>query len=232
VESLERICTYCLRQTSEPTDDHVFPEAWYTKDTAGSRPIVLAGRDCNEAHGRSEAELLKTLGFCFGFEDPRALGIGEKVARSVKPAAGKSPKDKWHRAQVHRKLGTLMTPADRADSNITIPGFGPDAPNSSGIAITVKGRNLLRLSEKMARGFTRLEIGGLIGEGYKFSFWLPGEDELPAILAMIESGGSVFERLPSFRVVTLREKSDPMEAIFAFQIWSNRLNLIVAVEPR
>jgi hypothetical protein len=232
VASSAEICTYCLKPTDDPTYDHVLPEAWYTKDTVGSKPTVLAGRDCNEAHGRSEAELLKTLGFCFGFGDTRALGIGEKVARSVNPAAGKNPKDIVHRAAAHRKLGTLMIPAEKADSKITIPGFGADPTNPSRLAITVSGKNLLRLSEKMARGFTRIDTGALIGNGYAFSCYLPCEDELLPILEMIEPGGSVFDRLPSLRVVTLREKSDPLEAIFAFQIWSRRLNLIVSVEPR
>jgi hypothetical protein len=229
--SSRQICTYCLKPTDDPTDDHVLPEAWYTRDTVGSKPTVLAGRDCNEAHGRSEAGLLKTLGFCFGFGDARALGIGEKVARSVNPAAGQSLKDRAHRAAAHRKLGTLMIPADQADSKITIPGFGPDPTNPSRIAITVDGKNLSRLSKKMARGFTRIDTGKLIGDNFAFSFFLPGEDELPPILEMIEAGGSVFERLPSLRVVTFRERSDPLEAIFAFQIWSRRLNLIVSVEP-
>ena len=226
-----QICTYCLKPTDDPTDDHVLPEAWYTQDTVGSKPTVLAGRDRNEAHGRSEARLLKTLGFCFGFSDERALGIGEKVARSVNPAAGKSPKDMAHRAAAHRKLGTLMIPADKADSKITIPGFGPDPTNPSGVAMKFDGRDLWWLSEKMARGFTRIDTGKLIGDNFAFGFYLPGEDELPPILEMIEAGGSVFERLPSLRVVTRREMSDPLEAFFAFQIWSRRLNLIVSVTP-
>ena len=86
------VCVHCLKYFDEMTWDHVFPEAWYPSTTPENlaKWKIPSCRRCNKDYGELEEDLLLRLGMCVSPDAAGAAGIGDRVLRSVDPAAARS----------------------------------------------------------------------------------------------------------------------------------------------
>lgn len=237
-------CVYCLKPCDNPTEDHIFPEAWYPDDFPRDlqKPTAPACGDCNGSHGRNERILLQRLGMHFSLDDPRAKGIGRKAARAIDPGAAKTEKDRLHRALGHKALGrAMMNVSEIGPDTRVVSGFGPhsDPGQRSKIAIQIPPDAMRTFAEKLARGFTWCRLLQTLSPEFEFHFWNPNAEQEAAVveiasglLANAPAGVDVLNRAPAIMVFRFADPSDPLPAFFIFEIWSGTWKLFVEVRRK
>ena len=148
-------CVHCLRFTDDITDDHVFPDSWYTESTPGTvqRWTVPCCRPCNKNLGALESDLLVRLALCLDPKSEAAKGVSEKALRSLGIDAGElAPKDRGHRENRRLKLKAEFIPVTAGEQ---MPGAIPgpaQKPGPGEYLVPIPWAGLSIIAEKIARG--------------------------------------------------------------------------------
>jgi len=63
-----------------------------------------ACRECNEAYGKAEEDLIMALGMCLSTEDPYANSVSERAIRSMDPGAASTTEEAKRRLARQRSF--------------------------------------------------------------------------------------------------------------------------------
>ena len=70
------------------------------------RPKALACRECNEAYGKAEEDLIMALGMCLNTENLYANSVSERVIRSMDAGAASTTEEAKRRLARRRSFQT------------------------------------------------------------------------------------------------------------------------------
>jgi len=228
-------CIHCFRWFPNLTSDHVFPRAWYPRDTPeGLEKWQAPACDgCNKIHVRNEEELLYRLGLCLPHEEIRAMGIAEKALRALDPACGKSDRDRRIREAKRKRVELDVLPFDAVPSDRILPGFGPVPGIKPGRVVKIQETNLKMLALKMATGMSFVLDGRYLDdERYKVDTHVVQEgSEKATIIELIREKGETVARGPGVVVSRVVPSDDFRVALFYIEIWG-RFNFFISVLPK
>ena len=148
-------CVHCPRSAN--TRDHVYPKSWYPTSTDASvqRWTVPSCEECNKNLGEVEKQLLIRLGLGVDPDCIEASGISMKALRSLGVGVELSAAEKPHRYKQRAKILSEMKPFLEIKGKFPlVPGTKPHKgfPEDVQYTITVPGRMLEKLAEKIVRG--------------------------------------------------------------------------------
>lgn len=227
-------CTYCLKHFAELTSDHVFPKGWYPDTTPQNleKWQVPACKECNTKYSKVEGELLQKIGLCIAPDQLAALGIADKVLRSLNPKHARNAIDRRHREKSRDKVLQNLIPATHTPSESIVPGFGPwpgaELFEQYGIPVSKKSLNLL--GEKLIRGFTYEMYARYIEADHKVSVWLAHEQHARQLIESIRHYGAEYHRGPGIKIGAAYTPEDPISGAFEIIIWG-KLHLYGAILP-
>lgn len=216
-------CVHCLNHFDELTWDHVFPEAWYPETTPANldKWKIPACFHCNQAHAKSESDLLVRLGLCIDPDDPKSAGIVERALRAVSPTEGKSDRDASAREALRQRILRQSFEGDDIPYQAVYPGFGPQPGlhDEERVAISISAVSVRRLVEKVVRGITYLESDQYVEEPYSVEHYVLTDEDASPIRELLHRFGTVYERGPGICVVRAVVPDDGIAALYSIEIW-------------
>jgi len=160
------LCTYCLNEFGQLTDDHVFARSYYPASTAADveRWTVRACVECNNEYSRLEEFVLLRLAACVDPKHAAAAGIWQKARRSIDPNEARDERDQRARVKKQRKfLQELRILQSRPELGI-LPSFDKNWEQGSRLAVLVPADDLDALVRKWVQGVHYKTLGRLIPE--------------------------------------------------------------------
>ena len=125
-------CVHChaLLTPSTTTKDHIFPSSWYPASTPQNlaKWTVPSCKACNERYSRIEEELLTRFTLCLDPKAEAAVGLYDRVKRSINLEDAPNQREAKIRKAKLRKLNlTYLTNEEiqRVPAANFLPGFGP-----------------------------------------------------------------------------------------------------------
>lgn len=227
-------CVHCLRSVDRVTSDHVFPEAWYPETTPAGleKWQVPACFECNQRHGRFEADLLLRIALCTDPADLRSLGVSDRVHRSMDPARARNQRDRDHRINRRRKVISQLIPVHWVPPESIFPGFGPypDAAPEDQIGIGLPKDAIEALVTKIVRGMTYLD-GKYIEEDHEIEVFFRHDVDASPFQAFLDRFGKRRHRGPGISVTRAVPQDDPVSGVFEIEIWG-RFKAWATVQPK
>ncbi len=225
-------CTYCLKDTNNITDDHIFPKKWYPKSTPKNMEKwqVPACYKCNNNFSKIENDLLIRFGLCIDPYEIKSLGISDKALRALDPKLGKNPKDIKARSDKRKKILQEMFPVSQFPEENFFPNFGPNNGNinNSNHALLVPADSIIKISKKIVRGLTYKLSNKYITKDYDISIHINKEPDVKFIDDILIKFGEKLIRGPGIIVKRACVESDPVCSLFSIRIWERFfVNIIV-----
>lgn len=222
-------CTYCRAQVASLEDEHVFPDSWYPTTTPADaeRIKVPSCSKCNRDYGRTEERLQRQWAACVDATKPAALGIWDRVHRSLRAEYGRDPRDARVRAGNREKMQRAIRPVP-VTANGLFPGFraieASWSSQPSGLvalsaeAVEIDPNDVAAFTEKLVRGLHFRLHDAPVPADVTVSTYVVNEGAWPELLekmrAMTPRGvppGFIFWRGVA--------KDHPMFALWYFLIW-------------
>jgi hypothetical protein len=227
-------CTYCLKHFEELTSDHVFPRGWYPETTPKNleKWQVPACEECNTKYSKVEGELLQKIGLCIAPDQFAALGIADKVLRSLNPKHARDSIDRRYREKGREKILKNLIPAVNSPLESIVPGFGlfSGTDPREQYAIPVPKSSIDLLGEKLIRGFTYEKHARYIEADHEVSIWVAHEEHAKPLIESIRRHGAEYHQGPGIKIGAAYTPEDPISGIFEIIIWG-KLRLYGAVLP-
>jgi hypothetical protein len=227
-------CVHCLRDHEVLTWDHVFPEAWYPESTPANveKWKIPACEPCNAAHGRSENYLLVRLGLCIEPEDSDTAHFNAKALRALTANAAHSQKDAAARNAEREKIFSQAVPAasGRIPPKAIYPGFGPK-PGADLMALPVRKKPIVALTEKIVRGITYLQDRRFIEPPHKINFYALSEEQAARINEVLAQFGQTYERGLALTVDRAVTHEDGISSVYRIEIWSRLCAYAIVSDP-
>lgn len=222
-------CAYCGELSDSLEDEHVFPESWYPSSTPADaeRIKVPSCSKCNRDLGRLEERLQRQWATCIDATHPAAVGIWERVIRSMRPELGRDERDARVRAGTRAKLKKAIRTVPIAAAG-SFPGFGAleatwsSQPSGlvalSADAVMIDSKDVEAFTAKLVRGLHFLAHGAPIPADVTLNTYVVREDAWPELLEKVSTmtprgvpPGFIFWRAVA--------NENPMFGLWYFLIW-------------
>jgi hypothetical protein len=223
------ICAYCGEHAAALEDEHVFPNSWYPSSTptGAARIKVPSCPKCNRDAGQLEERLQRSWAACIDLNNPAAIGIWDRVHRSLRAEDAHNERDAKARAGNRKKLLAAIQPIP-IEQEGRFPGFAAQDPSfmlqSSGSvvvaanAISIEARHVASITEKFVRGLHFATHGSPVPTSVKIDTYVVHERAWSEMLNSLES--STPQGVPPGFVFWHRmAKENPMFAVWYFVIW-------------
>lgn len=121
-------CIHCLRDPVARSWDHVFPVGWYPDSTPTNieKWKVPSCLNCNAELGRIESRFLSLIALTLDPKAREAIGITQKVLRSLKPGFARDEADARARTATARRVTSSIYRGPIVDKNV-YPTAGENA---------------------------------------------------------------------------------------------------------
>lgn len=233
IKEKTRRCIHCLQYFESVTDDHILPQARYSRNNQPNfaKPKALACSKCNAHYGKLEKYLLIRFGATFDSEDKNYGNIADKAIRSIDPKYGKNSRDKIAREKARSELVREIVPYFYSDIRV-LPNFGMKSNiyRSDLPWIPIDEDKLRDFAHKLARGVTYLFEKSYIEDNYKIEVSFPSEYEVVELVLR-----SRFKQLISTPSIEIYRDDDPkiracdkVLGFYLIKIW-DRLNIRVSI---
>jgi len=227
-------CVFCLNYSEDITNDHVFPNSWYPKNSTVNleKWKVPFCRKCNSELGKIEEDLRLRLGLCLDSDAQESLGIPESVLRSLNAKDGKNEKDIKIRGEKKRKIINEINDYQPDQLENILPNFGTmeGVVYSELKQIEVKPESLFKLSEKIIRGMIFKTTKKFIESDYQISTYICDDNEIPDFIVFMNSYGTTYHRDQAFIFKKAIVNASDFEGLYSIEIWG-RLKLYASVLP-
>lgn len=224
-------CVHCLR-LGPLTDDHVIPKSWYPDST----PLNLAKwtapacRECNASLGQVEKRLLEVMGLCVDPESAASLGIAQRALRAVDPRAGKTRRDRLHRAKRLQSLMRTAIPRSKVDTRSVLPGFEAElTERTPGIGIRVSDFD--RFIEKVVRGVIYATEGAYVEDTHAIELQRARGQGGEPFRKLLQRFGSTHHRGPGVEIALAKTEDGTAAYIVGIRLWG-RDEWYATVTPR
>jgi hypothetical protein len=229
-------CVHCLQWSNEINDDHIFPAAWYPDNTPSTveRWTAPSCVGCNTEHGRNEQELLIRLGLCLDPRDARASGVAEKALRSIRPEAGRTPRDKMARQAKRSEILGEIEVYEAPPTAGVFPNFGPDPTIQYPVLAGVKvpADRLIALGQKIVRGLTyHFERRFIECDKEDIQIFFVSDEDATQIMGAARQYGQTFHKGPGIAVTRAVAQDGSDAGLFTIQIWG-RLKIYASLCPK
>lgn len=222
----KHICTYCLKETREITDDHIFPRAWYPETTPSSieKWVTPACRGCNNHYSAIEQKLMVRMGLCLNPESPNSMGIPQRALSAINPKLAKDERDRRARLSLRKRILKDMFQTNNPNLQGLLPNFGPQGGvdySGSYTAIMIPANMLEELARKFIRGLLfKLENGFLIRSDDQIDIYHANDNRVPDVISIIERLGHTEYRGPGVTIQRAVGDLETIGAILRIVIWS------------
>jgi len=228
-----RRCIHCLQYFESVTDDHILPQAWYSRNNQPNfaKPKASACSKCNAHYGKVEKYLLIRFGATFDSEDKNYGNIADKAIRSIDPKYGKNLRDKIAREKTRSELVREIVPYFYSDIRV-LPNFGMKSNiyRSDLPWIPIDENKLRDFAHKLARGVTYVFEQSYIEDNYEVEVSFPSEYGVVELVLR-----SRFKKLISTPSIAIYRNDDlqirALDKVLGFyliKIW-DRLNIRVSI---
>jgi hypothetical protein len=215
-------CVHCLEDVAERNSDHVFPESWYPDTTPPDleKWQIPSCIPCNKEHGKLEQDFLIKVGICLDPHDPASKSIVEKAVRSLKPSAGRNPRDAGHRLNKGRKILAEALHGNQIPDHGIYPGFENKGTNDEEpVALLIPVDSFRRITVKIVRGIYYIEDGVFIEPPYEIDFFALPEGGVPVWIDALDKFGTVYAREPGIVVRRAIVPEDIRLSLFEIIFW-------------
>jgi hypothetical protein len=216
-------CVHCLKDVTDRNSDHVFPDSWYPDSTPPNleKWQIPSCVPCNSKYGKLESDFLTKIGLCIDPNDPASKSIVETALRSVRPAAGRNPRDAKHRLKRGRKIVAEALQGDRIPTHGTFPGLGNRWSDlgEEPVALLLPVESFRCMTEKIVRGIFYIEEEKFIESPHKIDFFALARDDALFWEQVLDKFGTIYAREPGIVVRMAVAPEDGVSALFAITFW-------------
>lgn len=183
-------------------------------------------------HGKNEENLLLRIGLCVGPEEFAAQGVSARSMRAIKPSLAVSKRDKLARLKKRQEILKEIKEHQSPEIKGMLPNFGeqPDLKYEKLIAISIDGKNLRMLGEKIIRGVNYKIKGEFIHADQKIEVYFNEDRDVGEVIRLVKGAGQTFHRGPGIIVSRAEAVDNPKAMLFRVEIWG-RLKMNIAVLP-